>query len=117
MMFSGRSYYYRIIGILLLFSVTVAGCNRIFPTPIGRILDNPRDYSEKTVMVSGEVTEVFGFFGIKYFVVKDKTGEITVVTGKPLPRKGTSIKIRGTVKEAFVIGDSQVMVIVEKGEK
>jgi hypothetical protein len=116
-MFPGRSHSYRIIGIILLFGVIVTGCSRIFPTPIGRILENPRDYSEKTVVVSGEVTEVFGFFGIKYFVVKDKTGEITVVTRKPLPRRGTSIKIRGTVKEAFVIGDNQVMVIVEEGEK
>jgi len=112
----GRSHYFRISSIILLFSVAVIGCSRIFPTPIGRILENPRDYSEKTVTVSGEVTEVFGFFGIRYFVIKDKTGEITVVTKKPLPRKGTTVRIKGTVKDAFAIGESQVMVIVENGE-
>jgi hypothetical protein len=112
----GKSHYYRIGGIILFLGIIFFGCRNIFPTPIGKILQDPRYYDGKSVIVSGEVTEVFGFFGIKYFVVKDKTGEITVVTSKPLPRKGTIIRVKGSVKEAFAIGDNQVMVIIEKGE-
>ena len=54
-------------------------------------------------------------FVVKYFVVQDKTGQIAVVSDKPLPRKGTTIKVTGTVREAFSIGDQQLLVLVEEG--
>jgi hypothetical protein len=54
---------------------------------------------------------------MKYFMVKDKTGEIVVVTKRPLPREGTAIKVTGTVREAFSIADKQVIVIVENAGK
>lgn len=91
-----------------------AGCSNLMATPIKKILDNPRDYSGKPVTVSGEVTEKFSFFVLKYFVIKDRTGEIVVVTQKPLPAKGSKITVRGTVQEAFSLGDQQLIVVVEK---
>jgi len=36
------------------------------------------------------------------------------VTEKPLPKIGTKIKVKGTVEEAFSIGDKQLLVIKEK---
>ena len=92
----------------------LSGCDRFFTTPIADILENPRNYAGKTVTVSGEVTEIFSFFVIRYFIIKDKTGEIPVVTEKPLPRVGNKITVKGTVQEAFSIGDKQLIVIVEK---
>lgn len=100
----------------LLASVLLFGCGSLMATPIKKILDNPRDYSDKTVTVSGEVTEIFSLLVIKYFVVKDRTGEIPVVTAKPLPRKGSRITVKGTVHEAFSLGDRQLIVIVEHDE-
>jgi hypothetical protein len=93
-----------------------AGCGSLMATPIKKILDNPREYSDKTVTISGEVTETFSLLVIKYFTVKDRTGEITVVTAKPLPRKGTRITVKGTAQEAFSLGDRQLIVIVEADE-
>ena len=89
------------------------GCS-LMATPIKKIRDNPREYSGNSVTVSGEVTEIFSLFVIKYFVVKDSTGEIIVVTQKPLPGKGSTITAKGTVQEAFSIGDQQLIVIMEK---
>ena len=71
---------------LLIFLATA--CEGIGTTPIGNILDKPRDYSEKKVTVSGEVTEIFSLFVIKYFVVRDKTGQIAVVIGQTVTKKG-----------------------------
>ncbi|MEW6109820.1 MAG: hypothetical protein AB1632_11740 [Nitrospirota bacterium] len=102
---------------ILLFSTILIGCDIFLTTPINKILENPRDYSGKTVTVSGEVTEIFSLFVIKYIVVKDNTGEITVITKRPLPKKGTLIRIRGKVEEAFSIGDQQFIVIVEEDKK
>jgi hypothetical protein len=100
---------------LLSLIIVLAGCTTV--TPIKKILDNPRDYSEQTVTISGTVTEVMGLVFLKYFVVRDKTGEITVITIRPLPNKGSEIRVTGTVREAFALGDKQAIVIVESEPK
>jgi len=109
--------HYRIAALILSVSILVIGCNSLSATPINRILENPREYSGKTVTISGKVTEVFSLVFVKYFVVEDKTAEIVVVTNKPLPREGTKIMVKGTVEEAFSIGDKQLVVIVEEEAK
>ncbi len=105
----------KVLWAMALLIFLAAACERIGTTPIGNILDKPRDYSQKKVTVSGEVTEIFSLFVIKYFVVKDKTGQIAVVSDNPLPRKGTTVRVTGTVREAFSIGDQQLLVLVEGG--
>ena len=99
--------------LILLGCMLLIGCNSILATPINKILENPRDYSDKPVTISGEVSEVFSLLVLKYFVVKDKTGQIVVITKRPLPREGTKITVRGTVQEAFTLGDKQLIVIME----
>ena len=107
----------RNIVIAFLAILLFAGCGSLMATPIKKILENPRVYDSKSVTVSGEVTELFSLIVIKYFVVKDSTGEIIVVTQKPLPQKGSRITVKGTVQEAFSLGDKQLIVIVEGEEK
>jgi hypothetical protein len=103
--------------LLFLLASVVIACSGIFATPISKILDNPRDYDGKTVTVSGEVTETFSFFVLKYFVLDDGTGTITVVTEKALPKKGTKIRVKGEVSEMFSLGDTQALVIIEASGK
>jgi hypothetical protein len=92
-------------------------CEGAFSTPIKKIIDNPRDYAGKTVTVSGEVKEVFGFFFMKYFVLNDGTAEIVVVTRKPLPKKGSTIRVKGKVNELFTLGETETLVIVEENNE
>jgi hypothetical protein len=113
----GGNSYLRITALVLLVNLLLIGCDGLFATPIKKILENPRDYSGKPVKISGEVTEVFGLLVVRYFVMKDKTGEIIVVTKRPLPREGIKITVNGTVHEAFSIGDKHVVVVVENDEK
>jgi aspartyl/asparaginyl-tRNA synthetase len=101
------------LGILI---ISCASCG-IGTTKIGDIAGHPRDYAGKEVSVSGEVTETFSLFVVKYFVLRDSSGEITVVTDRPLPAKGEKIKVKGVVKEAFSIGDKTSLVLVEGTEK
>lgn len=100
---------------LVLFSLSL--CSPLMPTKIADIKNNPRNYVDKEVMVSGEVTQTFSLLVIKYFIVRDDSGEITVVTERPLPRQGQRLKIRGVVKEAFSIGPQSLLVIQEKPER
>ncbi len=83
-------------------------------TPIKNIIDHPRDYADKPVTVQGEVKNVFSLIVIKYFTLDDGTGSITVVTERPLPQKGERLKVKGTVKEGFSLGDQTMTLIVEE---
>lgn len=40
-----------------------------------------------------------------------------MVTERPLPRKGQRIKVKGTVQEAFSLGEETLRVVVEEAEK
>jgi hypothetical protein len=103
----------RKIAILLIISCLHsrhAGC---FPLP-SKIVENPRDYDGKKVTVSGEVRETFSLIIVKYFIVADRTGEITVITSRPLPKEGTKIRVKGVVNETFSLGQTQTVVIVEE---
>jgi hypothetical protein len=103
--------------IMILITFCAVACEKIGTVEIGKIIANPREYAGQTVTIFGQVTEVFSFLVIKYFVVQDKTGQIAVVTDRPLPKKGTEIKVRGIVKEAFSIGDQQLLVLMEEAGK
>ncbi len=92
----------------------LASCG-LLGTSIKTILDNPRDYDGKTVTVSGEVKEATSLLIVKYFTIADSTGQITVITDRPLPKKGRRLRVHGVVHEAFSLGSSDVMVIEEKG--
>ncbi len=107
----------RCLSMLIIFALVLSACKGTFSTPIKKIIDNPRDFAEQNVTVSGEVKEVFGFFFMKYFVLNDGTAEIVVVTQRPLPRKGTKLRVKGKVHEMFALGETQTLVIVETNDE
>lgn len=82
-------------------------------TKINDILASPSKYSDGLVSVKGKVTESFIFFGQGYFMIADSTGVITVVPSKTYPKIGENVTIKGQVKNAFVIGDKSLTVIIE----
>jgi hypothetical protein len=86
-------------------------------TPIGEILANPRNYDEKVTTISGVVIDLTSLLIVKYFVLKDQTGEITVVTDRPLPVIGSKVRIQGKVAESFSLGSEQKLVFVEVPDK
>lgn len=106
----------RSAGLILI--LTFLGCASA-PKPqmgvsIGDIQNHPRNFSGKLVGITGEVTDTFSLIVYKYFVLKDDTGEIEVVTSKALPRKGETLTVEGTVDEAFSIGSATKTIIREK---
>lgn len=108
----------RIICLILIsgFIVLLVGCDTSIlgsTVSIKQLLDNPRDYDSKTVTIEGEVTDVMSLLVVKAFAVRDKTGEIIVVTERILPKKGTKIKVKGRIVEAFSLGDQSITAFKE----
>lgn len=102
-----------VVCLLMIFCISC----EIWTTKIGDISSHPREYAGKEVTISGEVTETFSMIFVKYFVLRDKSGEITVVTEKTLPAKGEKLKVKGMVKEAFSLGSETALVVIETPEK
>jgi hypothetical protein len=72
--------------VISLLIVVLVSCG-IGTTKIGDIASHPRDYADKEVTISGEVTETFSLFVVKYFIVRDNSGEISIISEKPLPAR------------------------------
>ena len=103
--------------------ISILSCdNTSFSSPFNRtenissIISSPSKYNDKLVNVKGKVTESFIVFGAGYFIVNDSTGSIAVIPAKTTPKIGEEIRIRGMVKNAFVIGDKSLTVIMEEGK-
>ena len=86
--------------------------NQTRHTRIETILGNPKAYVGKEVTIEGEVTDRTAFFTtVKFFRVRDKTGEIIVVTKKALPEVRSTVRVKGSVDEAFPVGDQKFVVL------
>jgi hypothetical protein len=97
----------------LVLLAAVGSCSRLFATRIGEIKAHPDGYNGRHVTIVGTVTRSVNLLFVKYFTVKDGSGEIAVVTDRPLPGEGKRITVKGRVNRAFAIGSKVVEVIVE----
>src|SRR5262249_10160655 len=74
---------------------------------IAQLKDQPARYYDKTVSVSGVVTNSWGvpLVPFQFYSVDDGTGQITVVShsGRPLS-KGSHVQVKGRVNEAATSG-------------
>ena len=106
-----------IVVILILGAAGAAGWyyfSRVHPTRIEKIITNPGAYTGKEVTVEGEVTDRTSFFGaFKFYKLKDKSGEIIVVTEKSLPEVKSTVSVRGKIDDSFPLGDRKLVVFVE----
>ena len=82
---------------------------------IEKLLSNPKAYEGKVVTIEGEVTDRTAFFVfLKFYKMRDKTGEIIVATQKALPEMRSKARATGKINPAFPIGDEKLLVFVEE---
>ena len=88
--------------------------SRVHVSEIESILSNPKAYEGKVITIEGEVTDRTSFFAfIKFYKVRDKTGEIIVVTKKALPESKSVLRVKGRIDQAFPIGDLKLVAFLE----
>ncbi len=90
--------------------------SQIRHTGIEKLLNNPTAYTGKVVTIEGEVTDRSAFFNtIKFYKVKDKSGEIIVSTkSRNLPGLKSSAIVKGRIDDSFPLGDQKLTVLVEE---
>ncbi len=86
----------------------------IQPTAIEKIVSNPSAFTGKKVTIEGEVTDRTALFGVlKFYKVRDTSGEIIVVTRGSLPEMKSIVSVKGRVDDAFPLGDQKLVLFVE----
>ena len=105
-----------VVVLLFLFVLSASSCGKSSfskAKPISKVIESPSKYHNQLVTVKGKVTESIIAFGVGYFILSDGDSSIAIIPSKTFPKVGEEIKIRGIVKNAFVIGDKSLTVILE----
>ena len=85
---------------------------------IGRITSDPSRFRNRTVQVSGTVTNSIGLLGKGGYQIEDETGRIFVISTTGVPSKGTRVAVTGSVIEgATVLGKAYGTAIRESRHK
>ena len=97
--------------ILVLSALLLAGCA---PMTIGRINADPSHFQNRTVRVSGTVTNSVGLMGKGGYQIEDNTGRIIVVSGKGVPSRGSHVTVTGRVAPGAEVLGSAVGVTIRE---
>jgi hypothetical protein len=89
--------------------------SQVHTTSIQNIVNNPGVYAGKELAIEGEITDRTAFFGVlKFYKLKDNSGEIIVITRKSLPEVKSSALVKGKMDDAFALGDQKLVVFMEE---
>jgi hypothetical protein len=96
-------------------ALLLTGCGTV---RIGRILDEPTRYRDRTVRVNGRVDGAFGAMATGVYRVNDGSGTIYVLSNRGVPRSGTSVTVKGRVQSGVTVGShSYGAAIREEGHR
>ena len=105
------TYLKRFVVLGALLGIT-SGCALSLRSPdIADLQRHPGRYQDRTVSVSGTVTQSWGvpFVPFRMYKIDDGTGEVTVVSqdGR-VPSKGSRVTVKGRVNEFATFGGQSV---------
>ncbi|NOT25285.1 MAG: hypothetical protein HOP16_04200 [Acidobacteria bacterium] len=110
----------RIFAVILATGLLIAGC-AARSVRIAELKNDPSRYNDKSVRVTGMVTNSFGIPLVPFqlYNVDDGSGEISVVSRSGrAPARGTRIEVKGKVSEVAVFaGRSIGLHITEEDRK
>ncbi|MGQ0741687.1 MAG: division plane positioning ATPase MipZ [Alphaproteobacteria bacterium] len=104
-----------VIGLALLLRTAPETSLQPQTVAIATLTGNPSNFDREAVLVRGTVRSAVGFFDVRAFKLADDTSDIIVVTRTGIPEIGSVIVIRGTFRQAFVIGRTRASVVVRNG--
>lgn len=109
----------RLIPVAILSALLMAGC-AARSVQIGQLKNQPDRYEDKTVSVTGVVTNSFGIplMPFQLYNIDDGTGEITVLSrsGRS-PSKGARLKVTGKINEIGVFGGRSIGMHIQESDR
>ena len=99
-----------ILAVVLAAGLLVAGC-AARQVRVAELKDQPTNYNDKTIRVTGMVTNSFGIPLVPFqlYNLDDGSGEISVVSRSGnTPARGTRIEVKGKLSEVAVLGGRSI---------
>lgn len=94
-----------------------AGCSKD-RLQIGKLVQNPERFLDKTVQVAGEVTKSYSanliIADLGAYQVDDGTGRIWVISKTGVPKEGAKVGVKGTVSSGFKFGSEMLGVLIRE---
>jgi hypothetical protein len=110
----------RKVVIALFAALVLAGCDYL-PfgyTPIKDIVAAPANFESKEVKIEGRVTEAIKLPILgQAFILRDESGEITVITNGALPSADAEVALTGIVKSTAIVGGQSLGLRVEETKR
>jgi hypothetical protein len=89
-------------------ALTLGGCALSLRNPdVSELQRHPGRYQDRTVSVSGVVTNSWGvpLVPFRFYKVDDGTGEVTVLSqSSRMPARGERVRVKGRVQDIAMIG-------------
>ena len=108
----------RLLSIAVVSTIIVAGCAS--GVRIAELKSQPDKYQNKTISVTGTVTNAFGIPLVPFqmYNVDDGSGEITVVSrGSRSPSKGARVQVKGKINEVAVLGGRSIGLHIDEDSR
>ncbi len=96
--------------------VLLGGCSATNVTPISQLNASPANFDGKEVMLRGVAKDVtrMPLLNLKSYVLKDDSGEATILTERELPKMNEEIRVKVKVRNLAIInGESLGTTFVE----
>jgi hypothetical protein len=111
----------RLFPVAVLGAVLVTGC-AARGVRIAELKDQPGKYDDKTISVTGVVTNSWGLGGIlpfQLYNIDDGTGEIAVLSrsGRSTPSRGARVQVKGKVGEVGVFGGRSIGLHIQEDDR
>ena len=111
-----------VAAICIFMALAMTGCER---KSINDIRADPSRYSNREVVVGGNVVRSFSVLGKGVYEIDDGTGKLWVVSQTGVPRNGAQVLVKGTVRDGYNLGSivqlpesvSSGLVMLEKSHK
>ncbi len=107
--------------LLIIGAVFIAGCKNSDQTMVSSILERPDKYTDKTVLVGGEVTRTYSvnllIAEAGAYQIDDGSGKIWVITNNGVPREGTKVGLKGRVGSGVKVGREIFGAVIREEER
>lgn len=108
-----------ILPVLIAAVVALGGWGSIGITPINEVIESPANFDGKEVVLRGVAKDItrIPLVNLRSYVLKDDSGEITILTEADLPKMNEEISVKARVENIAIIKGKSVGMTVTEVER
>ena len=108
-----------VLTVLIVAVVALGGWGSIGVTPSNEIIESPANFDGKEVVLRGVAKDItrIPLVNLRSYVLKDDSGEITILTEADLPKTNEEISVKVRVENIAIIKGKSVGMTVTEVER